>query len=112
MNTLTWQSARSNCRGNYGATATTKGTGIDFEDKLWAAADKLCGKVGATEYKHVMLVFQFHKRISDGRLACPTYALITARSSATITGTVCHSELYIRPQAKRQMCRRMVGASA
>jgi type I restriction enzyme M protein len=31
------------------------GTNLEFEDKLWAAADKLRGNVDAAEYKHVVL---------------------------------------------------------
>jgi type I restriction enzyme M protein len=47
------------------ATNETNGAGIDFEDTLWAAADKLRGTVDAAEYKHVVLGFLFLKYISD-----------------------------------------------
>lgn len=39
-----------------------------FEDKLWAAADKLCGNMDAAEYKHVVLGLIFLKYISDAFL--------------------------------------------
>ena len=38
---------------------------LDFADKLWKAADKLRGKVEATEYKHIILGLIFLKYISD-----------------------------------------------
>lgn len=46
------------------------GANIGFENKLWAAADKLRGHMDAAEYKHVVLglVFlflKFLKHISD-----------------------------------------------
>ena len=43
------------------------GTGADlgFEDKLWAAADKLRANMDAAEYKHVILGLVFLKYISD-----------------------------------------------
>jgi len=44
-----------------GSTAATLG----FEDKLWAAADKLRGNMDAAEYKHVVLGLIFLKYISD-----------------------------------------------
>ena len=31
------------------------GANLGFEDKLWAAADKLRGNMDAAEYKHVVL---------------------------------------------------------
>jgi len=43
------------------STAATLG----FEDKLWAAADKLRGNMDAAEYKHVVLGLIFLKYISD-----------------------------------------------
>jgi type I restriction enzyme M protein len=44
-----------------------KGSGahLGFEDKLWAAADKLRGHMDASEYKHVVLGLIFLKYISD-----------------------------------------------
>lgn len=41
------------------------GTNLGFEDKLWAAADKLRGTMDAGEYKHVVLGLIFLKYISD-----------------------------------------------
>jgi type I restriction enzyme M protein len=38
---------------------------LGFEDKLWAAADKLRGHMDASEYKHVVLGLIFLKYISD-----------------------------------------------
>jgi type I restriction enzyme M protein len=40
-------------------------TNLGFEDKLWAAADKLRGNMDAAEYKHVVLGLIFLKYISD-----------------------------------------------
>ena len=39
--------------------------GLGFEEKLWAAADKLRGHMDAGEYKHVALCLIFLKYISD-----------------------------------------------
>src|SRR5664279_5727627 len=41
------------------------GANLGFEDKLWAAADKLRGNMDAAEYKHVALGLIFLKYISD-----------------------------------------------
>ena len=41
------------------------GANLGFEAKLWAAADKLWGKVDPSEYKHVVLGLIFLKYISD-----------------------------------------------
>jgi len=41
------------------------GATLGFEDKLWAAADKLRGNMDAAEYKHVVLGLIFLKYISD-----------------------------------------------
>src|ERR1700733_14152628 len=38
---------------------------INFEDKLWKAADKLRSNMDAAEYKHVVLGLIFLKYISD-----------------------------------------------
>lgn len=38
---------------------------VRFEEKLWAAADKLRGSMDAAEYKHVVLGLVFLKYISD-----------------------------------------------
>lgn len=44
---------------------TANGANLGFEDKLWAAADKLRGNMDAAEYKHVVLGLIFLKYISD-----------------------------------------------
>lgn len=44
------------------------GANLGFEDKLWAAADKLRGTMDAAEYKHVVLGLIFLKYISDSFL--------------------------------------------
>ena len=41
------------------------GASLGFEEKLWAAADKLRGHMDAAEYKHVVLGLIFLKYISD-----------------------------------------------
>jgi type I restriction enzyme M protein len=49
-------------------TKTSKngnGANLGFEEKLWAAADKLRGHMDAAEYKHVVLGLVFLKYISD-----------------------------------------------
>lgn len=46
-------------------TATPNGANLGFEQKLWAAADKLRGHMDAAEYKHVVLGLIFLKYISD-----------------------------------------------
>jgi len=43
----------------------THSANLGFEDKLWAAADKLRGNMDAAEYKHVVLGLIFLKYISD-----------------------------------------------
>jgi type I restriction enzyme M protein len=49
------------------AKKTTNDTGarLGFEQKLWAAADKLRGHMDPSEYKHVVLGLIFLKYISD-----------------------------------------------
>jgi type I restriction enzyme M protein len=47
------------------ATGNGSGANLGFEDKLWAAADKLRGHMDASEYKHVVLGLIFLKYISD-----------------------------------------------
>jgi len=44
---------------------TNNGANLGFEDKLWAAADKMRGHMDASEYKHVVLGLIFLKYISD-----------------------------------------------
>ena len=46
----------------------SNGANLGFEDKLWAAADKLRGSMEASEYKHVVLGLIFLKYISDAFL--------------------------------------------
>lgn len=45
-----------------------QGANLGFEDKLWAAADKLRDNMDAAEYKHVVLGLIFLKYISDAFL--------------------------------------------
>jgi type I restriction enzyme M protein len=66
---------RSTSNGKNGNAAN-----LGFEEKLWAAADKLRGHMDAAEYKHVVLGLVFLKYISDAfqelhdRLAADTLA--------------------------------------
>ena len=46
-------------------STNSSGANLGFEDKLWAAADKLRGNMDASEYKHVVLGLIFLKYISD-----------------------------------------------
>jgi type I restriction enzyme M protein len=48
-----------------GKKANGNGANLGFEEKLWAAADKLRGHMDAAEYKHVVLGLIFLKYISD-----------------------------------------------
>ena len=41
------------------------GANLGFEQKLWAAADKMRGHMDASEYKHVVLGLIFLKYVSD-----------------------------------------------
>lgn len=58
----------------------SKNATLGFEEKLWAAADKLRGHMDAAEYKHVVLGLIFLKYISDAfqeyyeKLAADSYA--------------------------------------
>ncbi len=45
--------------------ASQNGAKLGFEEKLWAAADKLRGLMDASDYKHVVLGLIFLKYISD-----------------------------------------------
>ncbi len=47
------------------STKSSNGANLGFEQKLWAAADKLRGHMDASEYKHVVLGLIFLKYISD-----------------------------------------------
>ena len=44
---------------------STNGASLGFEEKLWAAADKMRGHLDPAEYKHVVLGLIFLKYISD-----------------------------------------------
>ena len=76
------------------------GANLGFEEKLWAAADKLRGHMDAAEYKHVVLGLIFLKYISDafqerydapqGRAATPTPK--TATSTRPRTSSGCRKE--------------------
>jgi type I restriction enzyme M protein len=48
-----------------GKKSNGNGANLGFEEKLWAAADKLRGHMDAAEYKHVVLGLIFLKYISD-----------------------------------------------
>jgi type I restriction enzyme M protein len=56
-------------RGRKGRAARASGNGsganLGFEDRLWAAADKLRGHMDASQYKYVVLGLIFLKYISD-----------------------------------------------
>jgi type I restriction enzyme M protein len=45
--------------------SAASGTQLGFEEKLWAAADKMRGHMDPSEYKHVTLGLIFLKYISD-----------------------------------------------
>lgn len=64
----TAEPASGRSRGRAGARKSAKAASsanLGFEDKLWAAADKLRGHMDASEYKHVVLGLIFLKYISD-----------------------------------------------
>ena len=46
-------------------TKNSQGASLGFEEKLWAAADKMRGHMDPAEYKHVALGLVFLKYISD-----------------------------------------------
>ena len=72
------------------------GATLGFEEKLWAAADKMRGHMDSAEYKHVVLGLLFLKYISDA---------FEARRSA-LEGELSDSEstAYIRePQSRYQV---------
>ncbi|MBW8879638.1 MAG: N-6 DNA methylase [Acidobacteria bacterium] len=52
-------------RGRAKKATKASGANLGFEDKLWAAADKLRGHMDASEYKNVVLGLIFLKYISD-----------------------------------------------
>ena len=47
------------------ARKSGNGANLGFDEKLWAAADKMRGHMDAAEYKHVVLGLIFLKYISD-----------------------------------------------
>jgi type I restriction enzyme M protein len=61
--TTTKRSTKKNA-GNPKRGASS-GAPLGFEEKLWAAADKMRGHMDAAEYKHVVLGLVFLKYISD-----------------------------------------------
>ena len=73
---------------------------LGFEEKLWAAADKMRGHMDAAEYKHVVLGLIFLKYISDAfqerydallkRASTPTPK--TATSTRPRTSSGCRKE--------------------
>lgn len=52
-------------RGKKAEKGNGSGANLGFEEKMWAAADKLRGHMDAAEYKHVVLGLVFLKYISD-----------------------------------------------
>jgi len=52
-------------RSKTGASKKNNGANLGFEEKLWAAADKMRGHMDPGEYKHVALGLIFLKYISD-----------------------------------------------
>ena len=68
-------------------------TNLGFEEKLWAAADKLRGHMDAAEYKHVVLGLIFLKYISD--------AFETRRQALERDLSDPQSAAYIRETAAR-----------
>jgi type I restriction enzyme M protein len=52
-------------RGKNPDTKNGNGAHLGFEEKLWAAADKMRGHMDAGEYKHVVLGLIFLKYVSD-----------------------------------------------
>ena len=75
------------------AKHTRTGANLGFEDKLWAAAEKLRGNMDAAEYKHVVLGLIFLKYISDAFMEKHDALL---RETATP-----ESEYFIREEGAR-----------
>ncbi len=69
------------------------GANLGFEEKLWAAADKLRGHMDAAEYKHVVLGLIFLKYISDAFEEHYQWLLKEAASP--------RSEYYVRDEQAR-----------
>src|SRR5665811_1639010 len=60
-----WPTRQEERMGSMNNQRNNTGANLGFEDKLWAAADKLRGNMDAAEYKHVVLGLIFLKYISD-----------------------------------------------
>jgi type I restriction enzyme M protein len=75
------------------ARTKTTGANLGFEDKLWAAADKLRGNMDAAEYKHVVLGLIFLKYISDAFME--KYNLLTQETANP------KSEYYVKEERAR-----------
>ena len=69
------------------------GANLGFEEKLWAAADKLRGHMDAAEYKHVVLGLIFLKYISD--------AFVERREELDELTSDPESEWYIKETKER-----------
>ncbi len=69
------------------------GAPLGFEEKLWAAADKMRGHMDAAEYKHVVLGLIFLKYISDAFEERHVYLLKEAANPK--------SDLYVREERAR-----------
>jgi type I restriction enzyme M protein len=63
-------------------SSKNNGGPLGFEEKLWAAADKLRGHMDAAEYKHVVLGLIFLKYISDAFGEQHSHLLKEGRRSA------------------------------
>ena len=66
-------------------TTKTNGAPLGFEEKLWAAADKMRGHMDASEYKHVVLGLVFLKYISDAFEERHVYLLKEAANPRAIS---------------------------
>jgi type I restriction enzyme M protein len=69
------------------------GANLGFEEKLWAAADKMRGHMDAGEYKHVVLGLIFLKYISDAFEERHVYLLKEAATPK--------SEYFVREERER-----------
>ena len=67
-------------RGRKNTRQQTPSQALGFEEKLWAAADKMRGHMDAAEYKHVVLGLLFLKYISDA--FAEKYAALEAEAGA------------------------------